>query len=419
MKRENDFKAVKGHRHLYVSRYKTKRRGWIVSYSAVLRWWDGKDVRKNLGQDKESSLGLLRDLEERNAEREPFESTREARAKAKAEEEQKRAEAENVMTISKFSPLFLDLPEMKQGRSVERTEGLHRHLIRHLGSQPLASIERGNLFDYIEARKKEGIIRGGKFSADYKVKDGTIRNELAALRLMLNIARQYKEGFKKRGILYDVAAVSFKDVLPEPTKRKRTLTAVDEKKLFNACPIWLRRLFIVANETCLSRSDILRLTWDMIRDEGGVIVPTGGRTKTGVEQASPLTDKVREVLREIRAERKTSKVQPLTDRDLVFMRDGKLISPNMVNKARLKACTIAGVEDFRFHDFRHCAKSRWADEGIQVDVAMLAAGQKSVQMHIDYTHMQEANIAKAFGTGKKFYNSFIMDEDAAKVEVAG
>ena len=77
------------------------------------------------------------------------------------------------------------------------------------------------------------------------------------------------------------------------------------------------------------------------------------------------------------------------------------------------------MEDVRFHDFRHCAKTRWADEGIHVDAAMLAAGQKSVQMHQLYVHMQSSNVAKAFGTSKKFYDSFTTDLQAEKEEVAG
>ena len=61
-----------------------------------------------------------------------------------------------------------------------------------------------------------------------------------------------------------------------------------------------------AVETCLSQGDILRLTESTIDWQRGVIVPEGGRKKTHVFQVSPLTNRCREILEEIRAERKAS-----------------------------------------------------------------------------------------------------------------
>ena len=45
----------------------------------------------------------------------------------------------------------------------------------------------------------------------------------------------------------------------------------------------------------------------------------------------------------------------------------------------------------------HCAKTAWARQGVGVDVAMLAAGHASVQMHQAYVHLQREDVAKAFG----------------------
>lgn len=67
-------------------------------------------------------------------------------------------------------------------------------------------------------------------------------------------------------------------------------------------PAWLRRVAIVARETCLPEGDIIRLTKGMIDRQRREIVPAGGRVKTGVEQRAPLTDRVLEILDEIERE---------------------------------------------------------------------------------------------------------------------
>jgi len=55
-----------------------------------------------------------------------------------------------------------------------------------------------------------------------------------------------------------------------------------------------------------------------------------------------------------------------------------------------------GVKKFTFHNYRNTALTRWARQGINVDVVMRASGHGSVQMHKRYGDLQR-DIAKAFG----------------------
>ena len=96
------------------------------------------------------------------------------------------------------------------------------------------------------------------------------------------------------------------------------------------------------------------------------------------EQVSPLTGIVREVLKEIRAER--GKVQSLTSRH-VFTKNGRPINKTMIENAMASTLKRAKIENFCFHDLRHCAKTSWARRVIPAEVAMKAAGHKSWQMH--------------------------------------
>lgn len=103
--------------------------------------------------------------------------------------------------------------------------------------------------------------------------------------------------------------------------------------------LWKQR-----EQVAITLGDFLRLTWDDIDWDEGVIVPGGGRKKTQVRQVAPLTEPVRSILEEIKQERKHSKIGTVAATGLVFVRDdGRQISGNAVTKALHRACKRAKV----------------------------------------------------------------------------
>ena len=89
-----------------------------------------------------------------------------------------------------------------------------------------------------------------------------------------------------------------------------------------------------------------------------------------------------EVLDELDRERK--KLTSLHGAGLVFTRDGKPISKNALRKAFDAAKKQAKLKDFHFHDFRHCAVTRWTMAGIPEDLCKLAAGHSRRSVHQRY-----------------------------------
>src|SRR5882724_4054112 len=75
----------------------------------------------------------------------------------------------------------------------------------------------------------------------------------------------------------------------------------------------------------------------------------------------------------------------------------RAITKDMITQAVRVARKHAGVVDFRFHDYRHSAKTAWSRRGVHVDVAMKAAGHKSVAMHQRCVNLKPGDVAKAFG----------------------
>jgi integrase len=92
----------------------------------------------------------------------------------------------------------------------------------------------------------------------------------------------------------------------------------------------MQRLAEFADETCLSQGDLLRVTEDMIDAKTGVIRLNSGRGETGVEQIPPLTSRCRQILAEIEADRKQSKVRNV--QGLVFTNpDGSPITKGQID----------------------------------------------------------------------------------------
>lgn len=99
-------------------------------------------------------------------------------------------------------------------------------------------------------------------------------------------------------------------VLPKFTmdrepNRERKLTAEEYTGLLEKSPVWLRRVCIAANETALSRGDLLGLNRDEADWKAMVIGLRDGRDKSKVRQEIPIrTPALTELFKELEAEYK-------------------------------------------------------------------------------------------------------------------
>lgn len=121
---------------------------------------------------------------------------------------------------------------------------------------------------------------------------------------------------------------------------------------------------------------------------------SGGRNKTKVRQKVPISPALAEVLDELKLER--TKVRTLHGAAQVFTRDGKPISKNVLRKAFDSAKKAAGIEDFHFHDLRHCAVTRWTLAGIPDDLRKLAAGHSRRSVHERYINPPDEQMCAIF-----------------------
>lgn len=95
--------------------------------------------------------------------------------------------------------------------------------------------------------------------------------------------------------------------------------------------------------------EILTLTWDRVDLEKGQIFLPGHLTKTGQERLVPITHS--NLTARTSAPRSLDGMTRI--QGFVFHKDGRKLNHTYREVKRL--CYEHGIEDFIFHDLRHCA----------------------------------------------------------------
>jgi len=216
--------------------------------------WKGKRRKFPLGSDLKTAKQELQVLKVDNIRKKDFDQEKIDLEKAKNQD----------ITLEVWRPRFLGLVKAK--KSLDRDEQHFNHLTRLLGSLPLSQINRPRIMEYKNQRLGESIMRYGKPAKKgaAKVKISTINREIRCLLHALNLAVD-------EGLIENVPRIRLDS--ERHLQRDRVLDENEYHDLLDASPRWLQRVFIGANDACLSRSDLLKLTWDAV---GKIIKVRGG-----------------------------------------------------------------------------------------------------------------------------------------------
>jgi integrase len=214
-------------------------------------------------------------------------------------------------------------------------------------------------------------------------KPATVNRALAALKHMLGKAVEW-------GYLSANPAKRVK-LSKEENQRLRRLTDEEMEKLFGAAPEHLRPILLCALHTGMRKGEILSLTWDRVDFQNGFIRVT--RTKSGKAREVPMTPELTETLRRIKMSRlKEGNVAKLSEarRTYVFRssRDSEHFD---CRKAFDTACRKAGLEDFHFHDLRHCFASWFMESGGDLYTLQGILGHAGPAMTQRYAHLSRGH----------------------------
>ncbi len=143
---------------------------------------------------------------------------------------------------------------------------------------------------------------------------------------------------------------------------------------------WLASIVQIALESGMRLGEIMGLKWsdvDISRQ-----VARLADTKNGTSREVPLSSIAARIL-ETLPRSIDGHIFPITD--------------EAVKKAFRGAVRRADIDDFRFHDLRHEATSRFFEKGLDIMEVAAITGHKTLTMLKRYTHLRAEDLARKLG----------------------
>lgn len=243
-----------------------------------------------------------------------------------------------------------------------------------------------------------GILKG-KSGAATKC-GGTINRYMSSLSAVFTWAME--ERLTPRGYLHPCRGIRR---LPESPGRVRFLDDDERDRLLEACRLHAPRdgkgraaigaryprlyaLVLTAMLTGARKGELLGLTWgDVDLDAKPFGLARVARTKNGDARTLVLLPQVVAVLR------------PFAMKDATRVVFGSVASrytrPASIDTAWDKALKRSGVENFVFHDLRHCCASYLVQAGVDLAVVADVLGHRKLDMTRRYAHMRTETKARA------------------------
>lgn len=246
----------------------------------------------------------------------------------------------------------------KPARYQVRMVSCIRHLNNHFNRFSLPDINKDTIVHYRQFREESGA------------KGATIRKELYALKMIVNLE---DEGFKLPS--FKRPDMQFNNKSKKITRR---LTHAEALRVIQCADAWLKPIVTVGLFTGLRLSNVLGLTWSCVDLQTKTVWVKD--TKNGEDVTVPMSGMVFATLQYLRG-------VSVPGVDLVFPRstDSKTFE-RKVQKACKRAHEAARLDWLRpFHDYRHFFCHYLVNEG-KADFVLVSklAGHKNPSMTMTY-----------------------------------
>lgn len=151
-------------------------------------------------------------------------------------------------------------------------------------------------------------------------------------------------------------------------------------------------IVLTALQTGMRRGELLNLQWGDIDLMTNQIMLT--KTKTDEPRQIPMTKQVKEIL--------MSRWNAQPKDSFVFTNAKGQPYKNLRNDFN-RAVGEAGIENFRFHDLRHCFATSLLASGVNLVAVQQLLGHKNIKTTMIYTHLMPAYKQEAVNSLEKWY----------------
>ena len=258
---------------------------------------------------------------------------------------------ERAPTLKEFSVEYLEWAKENKASWQTDDQRLRCGLLPILGNESLDDITPRILEHYKSERRKS-------------VSPRTVNMEIGLLRHLYNLARKWD--------VADENPVSSVRFFPAGEREYRVLSREEEKLLLEVAPDHLRGIILVALNTGLAKSELLRLQRKHVNLKEGYIRIQRKKVRHIVR--IPLNETASEAIR-----RGLS-----TGGEHVFTWEGGPIGS--FKTAWYQSLRRAGIEGLRFHDLRHTFADRLVHAGVDIRTVQELMGHKTLAMTMRYTH---------------------------------
>lgn len=298
------------------------------------------------------------------------------------------AESKWFVTLPGENKTFMELAikyengPFRETKSWQSVQGYLNGLKEFFGPYALSEITPALIDEFKQKRKGEGV------------KPATINRQLGIFRRMFSLARKRWMWIKEIPVIEIEAKAD--------QKRVRHLSFDEYHRLLACCDEYLKPIVIVAAWTGLRQGNILNLKREQINLFERIIALDGKETKNGENLVIPIAGPAFDALKD------AIKTSHINNPYIFHKGDGTPYKKWNIHKKFKKAAREAGIEDFRFHDLRHCFASWNRQAGVDIDTIADLLGHKDTRMTRRYAHIAPVHLRKAVESLERNYQEFII-----------
>ncbi|MFI5344724.1 MAG: tyrosine-type recombinase/integrase [Chlamydiales bacterium] len=327
----------------------SKQDYWYIRY-----WFDGHERKESIGK-----VGVV------------------TKAVAQARLEERRRQVRlgqldmlkaKIPTLEDFSVEYLEYQkDVMLKRSWKKDEAHLKNFNKAFGKMKLSEITAKHIDDYKLKRLKEGV------------KKVTVNRELEILRHLFFLAKKWKR-------FYTDNPVSESGLFKVESQRIRVLTYEEEDRLLACVAPHLLPVINAALLTGMRKGELLTLRWDDVNLDNGLITVRAEISKSKKNRRIPISTSLRGLLLE-------QKLKTIHSGYVFLTPQGRNYAPTNSN-ALIRIFTIARknahIENFTFHDLRHTAATRMAENGASIVAVKEILGHSDIKTTMKYFHPEKS-----------------------------